>query len=254
MPLHRVQKLGQIGKVLPQSVGPIIKNALAAREDAPGLVEFIQAAGGGVEAAGHGIQRVQQRIKASGELIVVVLKVILALGELGNLLQLAQRGGDQHERQSAEGEILAADPDGVVALLAGQADEQHSSQIADELHLCTGGLKGENIVLIENGHGLQRVVVPGVLDSVRVGNGVQIDFHNAGFSGQFLGAGGNAVELVADSQRPRQRLKGTGGLTLKIEMRGRRAGVKAEGGHAASGGGNGPVRQVQHLVILAVVR
>ena len=38
LPLHRVQKLGQVGKVLPQSVGPIIKNALAAREDAPGLV------------------------------------------------------------------------------------------------------------------------------------------------------------------------------------------------------------------------
>ena len=162
-------------------------------EGLPGGVELVQAVGGGVEPAADAAQGVQQGIDALGELFIVLLQVVLPLGEGGDLLQLGEGGGHHQEGHAAEGEGVAAHPDGVVALLPGQAQEKHRPQVADELHLGAGGLQREDVVLVEDGHGLQRVVPLGVLAGVLVGDGVDLDLHHAGLPGQVLGLGRHAV-------------------------------------------------------------
>ena len=103
-------------------------------------------------------------------------------------------------------------------LFSRQGNKQHSPQIANQLHLGAGGLQGQDVVLVEHGHGLQSVVVPGILTGVFIGNGVYRDLHHAGLAGQVLGPDGNAVEGVGNRQRPGQGLKGRRRLTFEIEM------------------------------------
>ena len=140
-----------------------------------------------------------------------------------------------------------------MAFLAGQAEEQHRAEVADELHLRAGGLKGEDVVLIEDGHSLERVVIAGILARVLVGDGVHGDLDHAGLAGKVLGLGRHAVERVVDGERPREVFKGLRGLALKVEVGGN--GVLSKLKNRLSGGRRGgeAVRQVDDLVIFAVV-
>ena len=222
-------------------------------EGLPGGVELVQAVGGGVEPAADAAQGVQQGIDALGELFIVLLQVVLPLGEGGDLLQLGEGGGHHQEGHAAEGEGIAAHPDGVVALLPGQTQKKHRPQVADELDLGAGGLQREDVILVEKRHGLQRVVPLGVLAGVLVGDGVDLDLHHAGLSGQVLGLGRHAVQGIVDGEGPGKVFKGLGGLALEIEVL---RGVAVEGEDVAAGGGGGDpvVRQVHDLVVVAVVR
>ena len=103
-------------------------------------------------------------------------------------------------------------------LFSRQGNKQHSPQIANQLHLGAGGLQGQDVVLVEHGHGFQCVVVSSILTGSLVGDGVQGDLHHAGLAGEVLGPGGNAVEGVGDRQRPGQGLKGCRRLAFEIEM------------------------------------
>ena len=252
--LHRLQHIRQIGKIRPQGIGAAVDGILAAGEDVPGLIQLIQTVGGCIQAAGHGRHGVQQGIHAAGELVVVLLQIVLPFGQLGDLLKLAQRGRHHQEGHAAKGEIVAAHPDGVMTFLAGQADEQHRPQVADQLHLCAGRFQRQDVVLIEDGHGFQRVVVPGVFAGRFIGDGVQIDLHHAGLACQILRLGGNAVEGVAHGQRPGQLLKGLRRFALEIEGAGQIALIQLEHGLAVRPGRLGAVGQVDDLIIVAVVR
>ena len=75
-----------------------------------------------------------------------------------------------------------------MAFLTGQTEEQHRPQVADQLHLCAGCFQRQDVVLIEDGHGFQRVVVPGVFAGRFIGDGVQIDLHHAGLACQNMSA------------------------------------------------------------------
>ena len=141
-----------------------------------------------------------------------------------------------------------------MALLTGQADEQHRPQVADQLHLGAGGLQRQNVVLIENGHGLQGVVVPGVLAGSFVGHSVQIDLHHTGLAGQVLRLGGHAVEGVAHGESPGQLRKGLRRLAFKIKGIGQVALVQLEHGLTAGLGRGSAVGEVDDLIIVAVVR
>ena len=74
-----------------------------------------------------------------------------------------------------------------------QGDEQHRPQVSDELHLGAGGLQRQDVILVEHGHGLQGIVVPGVFTGSLIGDGVHFDLHDAGFARQVLCPGSHAV-------------------------------------------------------------
>ena len=222
-------------------------------EGLPGGVELVQAVGGGVEPAADAAQGVQQSVQTLGELFIVLLQIVLPLGEGRDLLQLGEGGGHHQKGHAAKREGVAAYPDGVVALLPGQAQEKHRPQVADELHLGAGGLQREDVVLVEDGHGLQRVVPLGVLAGVLVGDGVDLDLHHAGLPGQVLGLGRHAVQGIVDGEGPGQVLEGLGGLALEVEVL-RGVAVKGEDVPPGGGGRHPVIRQVHDLVVVAVVR
>ena len=141
-----------------------------------------------------------------------------------------------------------------MTFLTGQADEQHRTQVADELHLRAGGFEGENVVLIENGHRLERIVVAGILAGVFVGNGVDADLHHAGLAGKVLSLRRHAVECIVDGKRPGKLRKGLCRFAFKIEVVGN--GVLGKLKNRLSGGGRGhkAVRQIDDLIVVAVVR
>ena len=141
-----------------------------------------------------------------------------------------------------------------MAFLTGQTEEQYRPQVADQLHLGAGGLQRQNVVLIENGHGLQGVVVPGVLAGPFIGYDIQTDLHHAGLSRQILCLGRHTVEGIAHRDRPRKLLEGLCGFALKIEGPGQGLFVQPEGGHAAVPGRHRAVGQVDDLIVIAVVR
>lgn len=217
---QRLQGVGKGSQVPQGHVRLGVELVLALRDGAPGLVELIETVGRGVETALHAAEGVQQRIEAAGELVVVVLQLVFALGELGDLVQLAESGGHHQKRHAVKGEIVAAHPDGEVLLLARQGQKQYRAQIADQLHLGARRLQGQNVVLVEQGHGLQGVVIAGVLAGAGVGDGVHGDLHYAGLAGQVLRLGGHAIQGIVDRKRPGQCLKGRCGLALKVEVRG----------------------------------
>ncbi len=120
---HRVQQVRHAAQVSPEAVRPVVQRALAAGEGTPGQLQLVQPLGGGVQAVLDIAECVQQTVDAAGEGPVVLLQVLFPLAELGNLLQLGQGGGHHQHRQAAEGEILAAHPDGKVPLLPRQSQE-----------------------------------------------------------------------------------------------------------------------------------
>ena len=241
---HRVQQGGDARQVLPQGVGAVIDGPLASGDGAPGLVQLVQAVGGGVQAAFHVAEGVQQGVQAVGELVIVFLQLILPVAELGDLLQLAEGGGHHHKGHAAEGEVLGAHPDGEVLLLSGESQKQHRPQVAHQLYLGAGGLQGQNVILVEQGHRRQGVVVFGVLAGAFVGNGVHGYLHHTGLARQVLRLGRHAVEGIMDGQRPGQGLKGRRGLSLKIEVGRGVVRVEAEGGDAAPHRGLRMIRQI----------
>ena len=248
---HGLQHGGDAVQIAPQGVGVAVYLILAVGDGVPGLVQLIQTVGGGVQAAAHVAQGVQQHIQTVGQLVVVVLQIVLALAQLGDLLQLAQGGGHHQEGHAAEGEVLGPHPDGEVPLLPGEGQEQHRPQVAHQLHLGAGGLQRQDVVLVEDGHGLQSVVVAGVLAGPLVGDGVHVDLHHALGPSQVLRLCGQTVQGIVDGQGPGQLLKGLCGLALKVEV----AGCIGELEHrlAVRRGGGGAVGEVVHLVVLAVV-
>ena len=141
-----------------------------------------------------------------------------------------------------------------MTFLTGQADEQHRTQVADELHLCAGGFEGEDVILIENSHRLERIVIAGILAGVFIGDGVNADLHHAGLSGEILRLRRHAVECIVDSERPGKLCKGLCRFAFKVEVVGN--GVLGKLKNRLSGGGRGhkAVRQVDDLIVVAVVR
>ena len=133
----------------------------------------------------------------------------------------------------------------------GQAHEQYCAQVAHQLHLGPLGLQGENVVLIEQGHSLQRVVVPGVVAGMFIWHDVQQDLHNSRLSGQVLRLGGHAIEGIPKGDRPGQVLEGLACLALKIKMAGGLA--ELEGGAPRVCCARGGVCKVDHLVVGSVV-
>ena len=248
---HGLQSGGDGVQVAPHGIGGVIHLVLAAGDGPPGLIQLIQPVGGGIQAPAHVVQAVQQHVQTVGQLVVVVLQLVLAVAELGDLLQLAQGGGHHQEGHTAEGEVLGPHPDGEMSLFPGEGQKQHRPQVAHQLHLGAGGLQRQDVVLVENGHGLQGVVVPGILAGALVGDGVHIDLHHALGPGQLLRLHGQPVQGVVDGQGPGQLLEGLCGLALKVEV----AGDLGELEHrlAVRRGGDGAVGQVVHLVVLAVV-
>ena len=128
-----------------------------------------------------------------------------------------------------------------------QGDEQHRPQVADELHLGSRGLQGQDVVLVEQGHGLQSVVVPGVLAGVFIGNGVHGDLHHAGFARQVLRPDGHAVEAVGDGEGPGEISERLLRLALEVEVGGGL--VEPELRDAVPGHRGGAVGEIDHLVV-----
>ena len=252
--LHRVEHIRKIAQVAAQRGDILADGALAAGVGALRAAELLDALRRGVQAAAQAVERVEHGVKARGDLFVIVLQLVLALGELGDLGELRECGGDHQKGHAAEGEIVAADADGEVTLLAGQTDEQHRAEVADELHLRAGSLEREDVVLIENGHRLERIVIAGILARLLVGDGVDADLDHTGLAGKLLSLHRHAVERVVDGERPRQLLEGLGGLALEVEMVGDAALVEGKDRPSADGLGRKAVRQVDDLVIVAVVR
>ena len=140
-----------------------------------------------------------------------------------------------------------------MAFLTGQTEEQHRPQVADQLHLGAGGFQRQDVILIEDRHGFQGVVVPGVLAGPFIGHDVQTDLHHAGLSRQILCLGGYAVEGIAHGDRPGKLLEGLCGFALKVEGPGQGLFVQPEGGHATVPGRHRAVGQVDDLIVIAVV-
>ncbi len=251
---HRVQNVRQVAQVRPEAVGPLVQNALAAGKSAPGRFQLVQALGGGVKPALNVRQRVQQIVQAAGEGPVVLLQIVLALAELGNLLQLGQGGGHHQHRHTPEGKVVAANPDGEVPLLPGQTEKEDGPQVAHQLNLGPLGFQGEDVVLVEQGRGRQGVVAAGVIACIFIGHDVQENLHHAPLPRQVLRLGGDPVEGVAQRDGPGQVFEGLLRFALKIEMV-RRAVREAEGGASLlSNHRGGGVGEIHHLVVNAVVR
>ena len=140
-----------------------------------------------------------------------------------------------------------------MAFLTGQTEEQHRPQVADQLHLGAGGFQRQDVILIEDRHGFQGVVVPGVLAGPSIGHDVQPDFHHAGLSRQILCLGRHTVEGIAHRDRPRKLLEGLCGFALEVEGPGQGLFVQPEGGHATVPGRHRAVGQVDDLIVIAVV-
>ncbi len=252
--LHRGQNIRQAAQILPEAVRALIQHALAAGEGPPGCVQLVQALGGGVKPALNVRQGVQQVVQTAGEGPVILLQVVLPLAELGDFLQLRQRGGHHQHRQASEGKVVAAHPDGKMLLLPGEAEEEDGPQVAHQLDLRPLRLQGENVVLVEQGRGRQGVIVPGVIAGVLIGHDVQENLHHALLPRQVLCLRGDPVEGIAQGEGPGQVLKGPPGLSLKVEVI-RRALREAEGGASSlPAHRDGSVGEVHHLVVDAVVR
>ena len=251
--LHGIQQVRQIAQVPPEGPGALVQPALAAGEGASGRLQLVQALGGGVEAVLNVAEGIQQLVQTAGQGPVVLLQVVLPLAELGDLLQLGQGGGHHHHGQAAEGKGIAAHADGEMLLLPGEAEKQHRPQVAHQLDLGARGLQGEDVVLVEQGRGGQGVIVAGVVAGGLVWRHVQQNLHHPPLSRQVLRLGGDAVEGVAEGQRPGELLEGLAGLALEVEVV-RRAAVEAEGGPVLPPDRRGAVGEVDHLVVDAVVR
>ncbi len=250
---HRGQDLRQIAQVLPEAVGAAVQRALTAGEGAPGRVQLVQALGGGIEAVLDVRQGVQKLVEAAGEGPVVLLQVVLPLAELGDLLQLGQGGGHHQYRQAAEGEIVAAHPDGKVLLFPGEAEEENRPQVAHQLDLGSFRFQREDVVLVKEGRGRQGVIIPGVAAGALVGHYVQEDFHHTLLPGQVFRPGRDPVEGVAQGDGPGQILKGLLGLAFKVEVVRCAAGELEGGTPFLPGHRGGAVCEVYHLVVSAVV-
>ena len=249
--LHRLQQVSQVGQVAPEHPGVGIELVLALGDGAPGGVQPVQPAGGGVKAVLHLVQRVQKGIQAAGQGPVVLLQVVLALAQLGYFLQLGQGGGHHENGHAVKGKVVAAHPDGEVALLPGQTHEQHGAQVAHQLDLGPLGLQRQNVILVEQGHGLQGVVVPGVAAGPRVGDDVQQDLHHPLLPGQLLRPSGHTVEGVPQGDGPGQRLEGFLRLALEVEMTGGL--FKLKGRPPLPQRHRSAVGEVDHLVVDPVV-
>ncbi len=138
-------------------------------------------------------------------------------------------------------------------LLPGEAEEEDGPQVAHQLDLGPLRLQGEDVVLVEQGRGGQGVVVPGVIGGVLIGHNVQQNLHHALLPRQVLRLGGDAVEGIAQGQCPGQVLKGLPGPALEIEVV-RHGGAEPEGGAPLLPHRGGPVGEVFHRVVDAVVR
>ena len=185
--------------------------------------------------------------------MIVVLQLIFLVGQIRDLVQCAEIGGHHQHRQTVEGEILRTDFDHEVLLLAGKPQEQDRPQVADQLHLGAGGLQGQDVVLVEQAHHLQGVVVSRVFGYRLPGNGVHVDLDHAGLACQIFRLRGHAVQFITDGDGPGQFLERLVRLPFKIEVAGR---IFSETEHVGSAffGRRRSIRQIIDGVVFAVIR
>ena len=136
-------------------------------------------------------------------------------------------------------------------LLPGEGQEEDRAKIAYQLYLGPGGLQRQDVILIEDRHSLQSVVVPGIVAGLLIGDDVQKDLHYPRLPCQLLRSDGHAIQSIPQGDGPGQFLEGAGGLALEIEVGGGL--VEPEGRSPCPDDSGGAVSEVHHLVIGAVV-
>ncbi len=138
-------------------------------------------------------------------------------------------------------------------LLSRQGQKERRPQITYQLDLCARGLQREDIILVKNRHGLQRVVIPRIIAGIFIRHNIQQNFYHALLPRQLLRLCRNTVELITQGNRPRQILKRLFRLPLKVEMI-RHGSVKAERRFFSSDRWRSTVGEIHNLIIGAVIR
>lgn len=237
----RLQCIGKGVQIGQGCVGILIDMIFSAGNGAPRVIQAVQAVGGGVQTAAHAVQGVQNDVQTVVDGVVGVFDFLFGLAQVGDLIQLSERGGNGQEDHAGKGEIVAAHPDGEVLLLSGHDHKEYGAQVADELDLGARRLQGENIVRIEGGRSSQDQIVPAVCRGGGIGQHVQIDLHQAGLAGQIFSQSGSAVELIGEREGPGQIPERLLRFPLEVETL-RPILAQLEGDGAVLGGG-GPGRR-----------
>ena len=185
--------------------------------------------------------------------MIVVLQLIFLIGQLRDLIQRAEIGGHHQHRKTVEREILRADLDHEMFFLTGKSEEQDRPQVADQLYLGAGGVQGQDVVLVEQAHHFQRVIVFRIFGCRLPGNGIHVDLDHAGLTRQIFRLRRHAVQFVADGDGPGQLLEGFVRLAFEIEVAGR---IFSETEHVGSAffGRRRSIRQIIDGVVFAVIR
>ena len=214
----RLQVFAQRIDVIQHRIALFVQACFFVGKDGPSFVQLVQSVCGLPQAARHAGKGIQQRIDAAVELMIVVFQLILLVGEIGDLVQGAQIGRHHQQGKSGEGKVFRSDLDREMFLFAGQTQEEDRPQVADQLHLCAGSIQGKDVVLVEQAHHFQGVIVLCIFRSGLAGQRIHVDLHHAGLAGQILRLDGNTVQFIADGDRPGKVFEGFLRFSFKVEV------------------------------------